>query len=105
LLGAGVLGVAIDLLLAWDCQVIITQSYQSILAIAVGLMLLLLNLGKPPLGIAVAALSVAYTLAVWVYEPLRELPRVDPLAVGVYVLIVFAGIVAIARMDPARSRA
>jgi hypothetical protein len=100
MLGAGLLGVAIDLLVAWDCQIIHTQSYQSILAITVGLTLLLLGSSRPLLGYAVVALSIAYTLLVWVYDPLSELPRLDPVAIAVFVALALACLVAVARLRP-----
>jgi hypothetical protein len=100
LLGAGLLGVAIDELVAWDCQIIHTQSYQSILAIAVGLILLSLKCGKPPLGLAVTTLTLAYAMVVWVCAPLLGMPRLDPLAISVYFLFFIACMVALIRMEP-----
>jgi hypothetical protein len=99
LLGAGTLGVAADALLAWDCQVIHTQSYQSILAIVAGLLLLLLQLGNKRFGIVVATLSIAYGLLVWVADPLAHAIRIDPLALSLYVLLLVGVLVASGRLS------
>ncbi len=102
LLGAGALGVAADALLAWDCQVIHTQSYQSILAIVAGLLVLLLKFANRRLGLGVAALSIAYGLLVWVVDPLRHAIRIDPLALSLLALLVLGGLYAGRRLadDP-----
>jgi hypothetical protein len=82
LLGTGLLGVALDVLLAWDCQIIHTQSYQSLLAIVLGLLVLLLQLGPRWLGAAAATLAIGYGLLVWVLDPLPAALRLDPVALA-----------------------
>lgn len=83
LLAAGTLGVVINALSAWDCQIIHTQSYQSILSIVAAMLLALLCLGPRYLGIASVALSIGYGIVVWIYGPLIDGLRIDPIAVGV----------------------
>jgi hypothetical protein len=92
LLGVGIGGVAIDAMAAWECQIIHTQSYQSILAIVCAMLLVLLKLGPPRLGQAVVLLSVAYGAVVWVWDPLTEALRLDPVALAACVLL--AGVAA-----------
>jgi hypothetical protein len=96
LLGVGIGGVLIDAATAWECQIIHTQSYQSILAIVCAMLLLLLKLAPPRLGLAVVALSIAYGAIVWVWDPLTEALRLDPLALAACALL--AGIAAVRLM-------
>jgi hypothetical protein len=90
LLGAGLLGVAFDVLLAWDCQVIHTQSYESILAIIAGLLALVLLLPARWPGLLVAALVAGYGLWVWVIEPLQPSTYLDPIALLACALLLVA---------------
>ncbi len=87
LLAVGLLGVAIDTLGAWDCQIIHTQSYQAVLAIIVGLLLLLLQSGPRRFGLSVVMLSMIYGAIVWVYDPLVDALRLDPFALAGYCLL------------------
>jgi len=97
----GLLGVAISWATAWSCQIIHTQSYQSVLAIAIGLLLLLP--GSPRLlRRLVIGGTIAYTAATWIIQPLGSALRVDALAASAFVLaLVLAGL--LARHLPASS--
>jgi hypothetical protein len=90
LLGAGLLGVGLNLLLSWDCQIVHTQSYQSLLAIILGLLLLLLQVGPRWLGWTAASLSLGYGLYAWVLDPLRDALRLDPIALGACALLLLS---------------
>ena len=90
LLGVGLLGIAIDTLAAWDCQLIHTQSYQSILAFIIGLLLFLLKLGPTRFGMLAAASSIAYGVIVWVWDPLSDAIRLDPIALLAYAALAAA---------------
>ena len=89
LLGVGLAGVGLNLLLAWGCQIIHTQSYQSLLAIILGL-LLLLDAGPRWLYWSAATASIGYGLFAWVLDPLREGLRLDPLAIATCALLLLA---------------
>jgi hypothetical protein len=91
LLAAGVTGVAVELALAWDCHIIHTQSYQSILAIVAAMLVLLLSVAPRWLGLAAVAASLAYGLIVWIVDPFTEALRLDPLALfaGLALLVAF----------------
>lgn len=89
-LGVGLLGVLIDVLLAWDCQIIHTQSYQSILSIMIGLLLLILKLRPAGLGLAAVSLTIGYGMIVWVYDPIADALRVDSMALSGYILLAAA---------------
>lgn len=86
LLGVGLLGIVVDLVLAWDCQIIHTQSYQSILAIALGLLLLLADAPRALRNAALGA-TFAYALAAWIVEPLRSATRLDAPALEAFAAI------------------
>jgi len=86
LVGVGMLGVAISLFTAWDCQMIHQQSYQSVLAIALGLLLLLC--AAPRIyALSVMAASIVYGLAVWVALPLFGILRIDAAALAGLLLL------------------
>jgi len=86
LVGVGMLGVAISLFSAWDCQMIHQQSYQSVLAIALGLLLLLC--AAPRIyALSVMAASIVYGLAVWVALPLFGILRIDAAALAGLLLL------------------
>lgn len=72
------LSVTLAWLLSWDCHIIHHQSFQALAALYVGLILALLQRG----GWALLALvcNAAYTLTVWVLEPLAHFPRFHPSA-------------------------
>ena len=102
LLGVGLLGVAIDILVAWDCQIIHTQSYESVLAIIAGLLLLLLRLPQRWPALVVATLSIGYTLWVWVLDPLKLGTYLDPIALAACALLLAgAARLALGREHPA----
>jgi hypothetical protein len=86
LLGVGLLGVGVDLVAAWDCQIIHTQSYQSILAIALGLLLLLADAPRALRNAALGA-TFAYALAAWIVDPLLQALRVDAIALAAFAAI------------------
>jgi hypothetical protein len=81
LLLAGMAGIAIELLTAWDCHIIHVQSYQSILCIALGLVLLSCA-GPRALGICIAAATLLYGVAAWLLQPLLVSLRIDAFALA-----------------------
>ena len=94
LLGCGLAGVGLSLLLAWDCHIVHTQSYQSLLAIAFGLLALLLQLGPRWLAAIGAFCVLGYGLLVWVVDPLRNGFGLDPIALAVSALLLLLPLLA-----------
>jgi len=94
LLGCGLAGVGLSLLLTWDCHIIHTQSYQSLLAIVFGLLVLLLQLGPRWLGTVAAPCVLGYGLLVWVLDPLRGGFGLDPVALAASALLLLLPLLA-----------
>lgn len=78
--------IVLCLLTTWDCFINHHQSYQALVALQVGLVVLLLSAGR--LGMLALALNIAYGLAVWVFEPFGHFPRFDYVAMAALVLCV-----------------
>ncbi|MBF6025973.1 hypothetical protein [Lysobacter niastensis] len=76
-----VMSVALSWLATWDCFINHHQSYQSLMALHLGLVMALLAAGR--WGVVALGLSVLYGLGVWVIEPLGHFPRFDWLSSGV----------------------
>ncbi len=82
LFATGLLGITASLLLSWDCQVIATQAYQSILALMLGCLVSLQCLAPAALRWIAWAGCVAYGMAAWIVGPLLGGGTLDPAALG-----------------------
>jgi hypothetical protein len=90
----GLTTLALTVLLAWQCGISHHQSYQAMLALHVGLALALLGSGT--IGRIVLAAAVLYSAAVWVFEPLDHLPRLDAQAsISTFAIAVLWGVAAL----------
>jgi hypothetical protein len=82
LLGCGLSALGLSLLLTWECHITATQSYQSLLAVVLALLVLLLQLGPRWLAAIAAVGTLGYGLLAWVIDPLRSGFGLDPVALA-----------------------
>ena len=100
LLAFGVLGLLFNALTTLNCYINHHQSYQSILAIMLALVLLLLPAGR--CARAALLLSAGYAIAIWIVQPLYEAHvRIDgPAILGLVLVASIYALVALGRLRP-----